>query len=112
MERRRRLADLLAIPAGELLADMLDHLPLPRDQFQRLGDRLAQACAAGSPPQQRQAVGPGTITRSRGRCLGNGLRAGRLRVNAVTVVVCATAFSAAISSSVAALSSSSNCNSI
>jgi hypothetical protein len=33
-------------------------------------------------------------------------------VNAVTVVVFATAFSAAISSSVAALSSSSNCNSI
>jgi len=40
VERRRRLADLLAIPAGELLADMLDYLPLPRDRFQRLGDRL------------------------------------------------------------------------
>ena len=40
------------------------------------------------------------------------LRAGRLRVNAVTAVVFATAFSAAISSSVAELSSSSNCNSI
>jgi hypothetical protein len=39
------------------------------------------------PPQQRQAVGPGTITRSRGRCSGNGLRAGRLRVKAATVVV-------------------------
>ena len=64
------------------------------------------------PPQQTQMVGPGTITRSRGRCSGNGLRAGRLRVNAVTAVVFATAFSAAISSSVAELSSSSNCNSI
>ena len=42
MERRRSLANLLAVPAGELLADMLDHLPLARDQFQRLGDRLAQ----------------------------------------------------------------------
>ena len=27
MERRRRLADLLAVAAGELLADVLDHLP-------------------------------------------------------------------------------------
>jgi hypothetical protein len=64
------------------------------------------------PPQQRQAVGPGTITRSRGRCAGNGLRAGRLRVKAATVVVLATTISAAISSSVAELSSSSNCSSI
>src|SRR3954468_18567281 len=30
MERRRSLADLLAVPAGELLADMLNHLPLAR----------------------------------------------------------------------------------
>src|SRR6476619_3543270 len=37
MERRRSLANLLAVPAGELLADMLDHLPLARDRFQRLG---------------------------------------------------------------------------
>src|SRR6202035_5292011 len=36
------LADLLAVPAGELLADMLDYLPLARDRFQRLGDVLAQ----------------------------------------------------------------------
>src|ERR1700687_2045741 len=42
MERRRRLADLLAVPASELLADMLDHLPLARDRFQRLGNGLAQ----------------------------------------------------------------------
>ncbi len=31
MERRRSLADLLAVPAGEFLADMLDHLPLAWD---------------------------------------------------------------------------------
>ena len=37
MERRRRLADVLAITAGELLADVLDHLPLPRDDLQGLG---------------------------------------------------------------------------
>ena len=42
MERRRRLADFLAVAAGELFADMLDHLPLPRNDLQRLGDVLAQ----------------------------------------------------------------------
>src|SRR5205807_5379786 len=42
MERRRSLADLLAVAAGELLADMLDPLPLPRNHLQRLGDVLAQ----------------------------------------------------------------------
>jgi hypothetical protein len=31
MERRRRLADFLAVAAGELFADMLDHLLLPRN---------------------------------------------------------------------------------
>jgi hypothetical protein len=41
VERRRRLADLLAVPAGELLADRLDHLPLARDHLERLGDVLA-----------------------------------------------------------------------
>jgi hypothetical protein len=56
------------------------------------------------PPQHWQVVGPGTTTRSRGSCSGNGLRAGRLRVNAATFVVFAAAFSAAISSSVAELS--------
>ena len=39
---------------------------------------------SASPPQQLQAVGPGTTTRSRGRCSGNGLRAGRLRMKAAT----------------------------
>jgi len=51
-----------------------------------------------SPPQQRQAVGPATITRSRGRCSGNGFACGTLAVKAATVVVLATAISAAISS--------------
>ena len=77
MERRRRLADLLAVPASELLADMLDDLPPARDHLQRLGDIFTQL-PPSPPPQQRQAVGPGTITRSRGRCSGNGLRAGAL----------------------------------
>ena len=40
-------------------------------------------------PQHAQAVGPGTIDRSRGRCAGNGLRDGFLRVKARTGVVVA-----------------------
>jgi hypothetical protein len=38
-------------------------------------------------PQQAQAVGPGTMTRSRGRCAGNGLRGeeARLALAALTV---------------------------
>ena len=42
VRRRRRLGDLLAAPARVLLAHMLDHLPLPRHQLQRLGHVLAQ----------------------------------------------------------------------
>src|SRR5260221_13152856 len=34
MERRRRLADLLAIPAAELFPYGFDHLPAARDHFQ------------------------------------------------------------------------------
>jgi hypothetical protein len=64
-----------------------------------------------APPQQGQAVGPGTITRSRGKCSGKGLRAGRCRVKAATLVVFADARSAANSSAVAEASSSSSCSS-
>ena len=42
MERRRRLGDRLAVPARELLPHGLDHLPLPRDHLQRLGDVFTQ----------------------------------------------------------------------
>ena len=42
MERRRWLGDLLAGSAGELLPHRLDHLPLARDDFQCLGDILAE----------------------------------------------------------------------
>ena len=51
MERRRRLADLLAVPAGELLPHRLDHLPPPRRRLQRLRHvlaELAQAIAAAA----------------------------------------------------------------
>ena len=76
MERRRRLADLLAVAAGELLADVLDHLPLPRDHLQRLGDVLAQlaqpraaAAQAGGRagldhPLARQMLGEGLARRA------------------------------------------------
>jgi hypothetical protein len=42
MEGRRRLSDCLAVPARELLAHRLDHLPLPRNDLQRLGDVFAE----------------------------------------------------------------------
>jgi hypothetical protein len=41
MEGRRRLADLLAGAAAELLAHMLGHKQLPRHHVERLGDILA-----------------------------------------------------------------------
>ena len=57
VEGRRRLADLLAIPARELLAHILDHLPLARDHFQGLGDdlsELAQPIAATAITSRRR----------------------------------------------------------
>jgi hypothetical protein len=67
------------------------------------------------PPQQPHVVGPGTTSRSRGRCSGNGLRDGRWRMNDATFVVAfavlAVAISAASSSCVAEASSSSSVSS-
>ena len=42
MEGRRRLRDLLAVAAGELLPYRLHDLPLPRDHFQRFGNVFAE----------------------------------------------------------------------
>jgi hypothetical protein len=42
VERCRRLGDLFAAAAGELLAHRLHHLPLPRHHLQGLGDVLAE----------------------------------------------------------------------
>src|SRR4051794_34801883 len=79
MKGGRRLADLLAVAAGEFLADMLDHLPAPRDHLQRLGDVLAElaesraaAAQAGcwpglDHPLARQMVGKGVPRRALAR---------------------------------------------
>src|SRR6202051_5406476 len=50
MERRRRLADLLAVPAGKLLPHRLDHLPLTGNRFQRARHVLAKLAPAILPP--------------------------------------------------------------
>ncbi len=42
MERRRRLGDGLASPAGEPLSNRLNHLPLTGDDLERLRDILAE----------------------------------------------------------------------
>ena len=97
MEGRRRLRDPLAVPAGELLADGLDHLPLARDDFQRLGDVLAElrdppGAATGARrrgldhnPLARQMFGerftdrPAALERAHGRRRpGRGLLGGKL----------------------------------
>src|SRR5947207_13883761 len=49
------------------------------------------------PPHQAHAVGPRTISRSRGKCAGNRWRDGRSRVNDATFVVLAAAISAVTS---------------
>jgi len=47
VERRRGLADLLAITTGELFADVLDHLPGFRDDLQRLDATVERILAGG-----------------------------------------------------------------
>lgn len=53
MERRRRLADLLAVAAGELLPDRLDLLPLARHHFQRPRHVGAEQTRCDSPKWQQ-----------------------------------------------------------
>ena len=48
MERRGRLADRLAVPAGELLPHGLDHFPLARLRLQRSRHILAELAQAGA----------------------------------------------------------------
>jgi hypothetical protein len=94
MEGRRCLADLLAHPTGKLLAHVLNHFPLTRNDLDRLGDVFAElrkpgraAAGAGSwarhdDPLARQMIGEwfahrlaarvGRNERGRGASLGGG----------------------------------------
>ena len=59
MRGRRRLGDRLAGAAGELLAHVLDHLPLARNELQRLGHvlaDLAQGAAAAARAGQGRRI--------------------------------------------------------
>jgi hypothetical protein len=47
MERCGRLADLLTVPAGELLPHGLDHFPLPGDALVSIGLDDLNAVLAG-----------------------------------------------------------------
>src|ERR1035441_5674632 len=89
MERRRRLRDLLAVAAGELLPHRLDHFPPTGLRFQ--GSRpvfaeFARAIAATALTRRRridhytlagkvigECVAPGTLARKSAhrRCLGD-----------------------------------------
>ena len=96
----------------------LDHLPMARDDLERLCHILAKPRAKPSQakpslhsfvePQHGQLVAAAITTGSRGKCSGNGFRAGRLRSKDLTTVE-GTARSIASSLSVASASSSSNC---
>ena len=111
MKKCRRLANLLAVAAGELFADMLDHLPLPRNDLQRLGDILAQfaqPCAAAAQAGRRCRLDHPLAPQMR----GEGLARRPLADEGRHILVFATARSAAISSSLAELASSSNASSI
>ena len=111
MEGRRRLADLLAVPAGELLAHGLDHLPLAWHHLQRLGDVLAHlhdarraAAAAGGRRLDHHALARemfGERLARRTAALEGAHRRGLAGRSA-----------ARTSSSAAAVSSSSSCSSI
>jgi hypothetical protein len=71
----RRLADLLAVAAGELLPHRLDHLPLTRHRFQRPGHvfaELAQAAAAAALASRRRIDHHPLAREMLGECLALG----------------------------------------
>src|SRR6202162_1014778 len=109
MERGRRLADLLAIPTGELFPYRFDHLPLPRDHLQRPGHILAQLAQPRSAAAlaRRRLGNHHALAR---QVVGEGVSLGALAREAATFVVFATAISAASSSSLALAANSSNCS--
>jgi hypothetical protein len=64
---------------------------------------------ANLPPQHGHAIGAGSTTRSRGRCVGSGARTGLARVNARTAVPSGSGGGAWASASAASVSNSSSC---
>ena len=83
MRWRRRLGDRLAIPAGELLAHMLDDFPAARFAFQCLGHDLAKLV---QPRAAAFATGARRVVRRRARpadCPGSlrGPRGARARLS-------------------------------
>ena len=70
MRGRRRLGDRFAGPAGELLAHVLDHLPLPRNELQRLGHvlaDLAQPAVAAAWAGRRRRIDDALARQMRGQ---------------------------------------------
>src|SRR3546814_2117317 len=83
MKGRGRLSDLLAIPARKLLAYRLGDLPRARDYLERLSDVFAELGKAGAAACWARTGGGHDDALAR-QVIGNGLRFGRLRSNAVT----------------------------
>src|ERR1019366_2744337 len=110
--RLSAMADRQMRCEGAEMVRLIDSSPVP---LHKVCSWAAWNGRSRVPPQQAQAVGPGTIRRSRGRCSGNGLRDGRRRAKDATFVVAfvvlAAAISAASSSCVAEASSSSSVSS-
>src|SRR3546814_4588086 len=111
MKGRGRLSDLLAIPARKLLAYRLGELPRARDYLERLSDVFAELGKAGAAACWERTGGGHDDALAR-QVIGNGLRFGRLRSNAVTDRAFAAAASVTSSSSLASASRSSSCSSI
>src|SRR3546814_20296945 len=82
MKGRGRLSDLLAIPARKLLAYRLGDLPRARDYLERLSDVFAELGQAGAAACWARTGGGHDDALAR-QVIGNGLRFGRLRSNAV-----------------------------
>ena len=64
-----------AIAAGELLADVLDHLPPPRNDLQRLGGILPSSVIPAAPPPEPWPASP-RLGQPRSAAAGAGRRPG------------------------------------
>lgn len=78
VERRRCLAHLLASPAGNFSRTCWMTFQL-RGITSSVSVISSPSLSSRALPQHRQLLGAGSTIRSRGRCAGNGRRAGRLR---------------------------------